>query len=131
MRKISLVIIIGLALLLSGCYNVNSIEKDFEKAGYEPSESTTFVTSIVTAFADENVEVEVYSFTNGKDAVAIVIDFADETDIVPAFESHVFLKSYITAGYEVDELTRKNYVVLPITTTSSASQEIIDVFQGN
>lgn len=131
MKRIGLVITIGLTLLLSGCFNIDSIGKDFEKAGYTVSENSSFVSSVVTALSDDDVEVEVYSYTNGKDAVAVVIDFDDEADIATSFETHVFFMSYITAGYEMDELTRDNFVILPITASDATAQEMIDVFQGN
>ena len=131
MKKISIIVVLVLMVFLSGCgINYNSIERSFEKAGYEYSESGSYVALLVTELESDEMDVEVYSFTNGTDATAVVINFKNEEDINSAFLSNPFLAGYTDDGYEISDLTRDHYVVLPLALSDADAEEIIDVFQG-
>lgn len=131
MKKIGLLMISILMVIgLTGCYNYNDIEKNFEDIGYEFSSDASNVAAIFkTELTALGIEVDAFVFTDNESSVAIVFDFEDEDDIDTAFTSNTMLTDLLVDGYTQEELTRDHYVVVPISGSTNEKDSIIEAFQ--
>jgi hypothetical protein len=127
-RIISFIIIIGFTVFLSSCLKISKFEDNFIDAGYTYSEDTSYLAEgLLFEFEQEGIEVSIYAFnTPGK--VAIIIDFDDKDDIDKSLENNAVLQNLISK-FNIESITRKNFLVIPITATEEDDQEIIDIFQ--
>ena len=127
-RIISFIIVIGFIVFLSSCLKISKFEDNFIDAGYTYSEDTSYLAEgLLFEFEQEGIEVSIYAFnTPGK--VAIIIDFDDKDDIDKSLENNAVLQNLISK-FNIESITRKNFLVIPITATEEDDQEIIDIFQ--
>ena len=127
-RIILFTILISFTVILSACVKISKFEDNFIDAGYTYSEESTFVAeSLLSEFESDGVEVSIYAFIQPS-KVAIIIDFDDKDDIDKSLESNSVLQS-LTSKFDIDSITKKNFLVIPIATTEEDEQEIIDIFQ--
>lgn len=130
MKKIILfVILIGFTVILSACVRISKFEDNFVDAGYTYSEDTSFVAeSLLSEFESDGVEVSIYAFIKPS-KVAIIIEFDDKDDINKSLEINSTLQN-LTSKFDIDDITKKKFLVIPIATTEEDEQEIIDIFQN-
>ena len=122
------VILIGFTVILSACVKFSQFEDNFIAAGYTYSEESGFVAeSLLSEFERDGIEVSIYAF-NKPSKVAIIIEFDDEDDIGKSLETNLVLQN-LTSKFDIDSITKKNFLVIPIALTEDDEQEIIDIFQ--
>ena len=127
-KKIVFGVLISLTLLLGSCSRISRIEDSFIDAGYTYSEESSYVAEmLLVEFEEEGIEVTIYGY-NKPSKVAIIIEFDDEGDIEKSLESNYALIN-LTSKFDIESITKKNILVIPIATTETDEQEIIDIFQ--
>ena len=127
-RIIQFVILICFTVILNACVNISKFEDNFVDAGYTYSEESSFVAeTLLSEFEEDDVEVSIYAF-NKPSKVAIIIEFDDKDDIDTSLESNSVLQS-LTNKFDIDRITKKNFLVIPIATTEADEQEIINIFK--
>ncbi len=129
MKKIILLLIVfSFTIVLSSCVRISKFEDNFEAAGYTYSKESSFVAeSLLTEFESDGIEVSIYAF-NKPSRVAIIIEFKNTRDIETSLENNATLQN-LTSKFDIDSITKKNFIVIPIATTEEYEQEIIDIFQ--
>lgn len=129
MKKIVLfAILVSFTVTLSSCLKISNFEDNYIDAGYTYSEDTSFLAEgLLFEFEQEDIEVSIYAY-NKPGKVAIIIDFDDEDDINKSLENNAVLQNLISK-FDIDSITKKNFLVIPIAATELDEQEIIDIFQ--
>lgn len=129
MKRIILFVgLVSFTVFLSSCVNISRFEDNFINEGYTYSEESTYVAEILLSeFNRDGVEVSIYAF-NKPSKVAIIIEFNNEDDIAKSLDSNVTLKN-LTSKFEIDSITKKNFLVIPIATSTIDELEIIEIFQ--
>ncbi len=127
-KTILIAIAFSLTVILSSCVRISKIEDNYEDAGYTYSEESSFVAeSLLSEFDRDGIEVSIYAYTKlGR--IAIVIEFDSEDDINTSLENNITLIT-LTNKYDINDITNKKFLVIPIATTEVGEQEIIDIFQ--
>ncbi len=127
-RIILFIIIVSFTVILSSCLKISKFEDNYNDAGYTYSEDTSFlVEGLLFEFEQEGIEVSIYAF-NKPGKVAIIIDFDDKDDIDKSLENNAVLQN-LTSTFDIESITKKNFLVIPIAATEEDEQEIIDIFQ--
>lgn len=127
-KLLAFIILISFMLFLSSCVKFSKIEDNFVEAGYTYSEESSFIAeSLLSEFENAGITVSIYAF-NKPSKVAIVIEFEDKDDISIALNNSNTLK-LLTVNFDIDDLSKKNFLVIPIAISEEDQQEIIDIFQ--
>lgn len=129
MKKIVLFIsLMSVVVLLSSCIKISKFEDNFIDAGYTYSEETTYIAELLLpGFKSDGIEVSIYAFTKPL-KTAIIIEFDNKDDLTNSLESNSNLKNLVSK-FDIDSITRKNFIVVPIAGSEADEQEIISIFQ--
>lgn len=130
MKKIfSTLMVIGLAFLTIACVNLDNIKSNYEEAGYDYSEDgSAWISGLLSSFEKNGVIIQVHVFTRGINT-AIILEFETDKELKKQLDENDTLKGLITDLDDAD-LVRGNFLLIPISLSSSSITEIIDIFNG-
>lgn len=128
MLYFSLIVIIA---LLTGCVSFNTIDKNFEAAGYTYSqEANALMDAALQSLEENEVQVEVHVYTLAdllSSKVAIVLEFETSKELKAEVADNEDLRA-LFGKLEENDLIRGNFLLIPIGLSTTSIQEIIDTF---
>ena len=74
------------------------------------------------AFDKDEIDVTIYAYTKPS-KVAIIIEFDSKDDMESSLENNNVLIN-LTNKYDIEDITKRKYLVIPITSTEDMEQEI-------
>ena len=128
-RLFALTMVFVFGLLTIACVKLDTIKSDFEEAGYAYSEDgSSWISGLLTTLKNEGLTVKVHVFTRGLNT-AIVLEFEAEKELKQQLDENDTLKGLITDLDDAD-LVRGNFLLIPISLSSTSQQDMIDIFNG-
>lgn len=117
--------------LLTGCVNFNTIDQNFEDAGYTYSQdANTLMDAALQSLEENEVQVEVHVYTLAdllSSKVAIVLEFETSKELKAEVADNEDLRA-LFGKLEENDLIRGNFLLIPIGLSTTSIQEIIDTF---
>ena len=117
-------------IVLSGCFNIDTVKADFEMAGYVYSEDPSgLIDDVIDGLTSDEITYSTIVYTIGT-SYAVIINFASIEDLNNEYDNNTALISLLD-GFSKADLTKNTYLLIPVSSYDSVKQQMIDLFNGD